>query len=117
MQATVTPVLLNLLISVYYFGFDESTLNTTTRRGLDAYASSLRSSPRNIRVEGHADERGTREYNIALGERRAKAIADYLVASGVSARRIEVISYGEERPAVNGSTRASWQQNRRVEIK
>lgn len=105
------------LESVFYFDFDESTLTASTRAALDAYAAVLRSSPRNIRLEGHADERGTREYNIALGERRAKAVADYLIASGVSASRIETISYGEERPAVNASNARAWAQNRRVELK
>jgi peptidoglycan-associated lipoprotein len=105
------------LESVFYFEFDESTLTASTRAALDAYAAVLRSSPRNIRLEGHADERGTREYNIALGERRAKSVADYLIASGVSASRIETISYGEERPAVSASTPSAWAQNRRVELK
>jgi len=105
------------LESTFYFEFDESTLTASTRAALDAYAAVLRSSPRNIRLEGHADERGTREYNIALGERRAKSVADYLIASGVSASRIETISYGEERPAVSASTPSAWAQNRRVELK
>ncbi len=105
------------LESVFYFDFDESTLTPDTRAALDAYAAVLRSSPRNIRLEGHADERGTREYNIALGERRAKSVADYLIASGVSASRIETISYGEERPAVNASNESAWAMNRRVELK
>lgn len=105
------------LTSVFYFEFDKSSLTAETRRDLDAYASALRASPRNIRLEGHADERGTREYNIALGERRAKSVADYLISSGVSASRIETISYGEERPAVNASNRDAWAKNRRVELK
>lgn len=105
------------LENVFYFEFDKSTLTAQARRQLDAYATALRTSPRNIRLEGHADERGTREYNIALGERRAKSVADYLIGSGVSASRIEVISYGEERPAVNGSVNSAWQKNRRVELK
>ncbi len=105
------------LNSVFYFEFDKSSLTAETQRDLDAYARALRESPRNIRLEGHADERGTREYNIALGERRAKAVADYLMNSGVSAGNIETISYGEERPAVNGSNSSAWAQNRRVELK
>lgn len=102
---------------VLYFEFDKSTLTAETRRDLDGCARALRASPRNIRLEGHADERGTREYNIALGERRAKSVADYLISSGVSASRIETISYGEERPAVSGSNNSAWQKNRRVELK
>lgn len=107
----------NCLDSILYFEFDKSTLTAQTRRDLDACAIALRASPRNIRLEGHADERGTREYNIALGERRAKSVADYLISSGVAARRIETISYGEERPAVSGSSNSAWQKNRRVELK
>ena len=105
------------LNKVFYFEFDKSALTAETRRDLDAYAAVLKASPRNIRLEGHADERGTREYNIALGERRAKAVADYLIASGVSASTIETISYGEERPATSASNSAAWAQNRRVELK
>ena len=64
-------------------------------------------------VEGHADERGTREYNLALGERRANAVKDFLVAQGIQASRLKTISYGKERPAVLGSNEAAWAQNRR----
>ena len=105
------------LSSVLYFEFDKSSLTAETRRDLDACAEALRASPRSIRLEGHADERGTREYNIALGERRAKSVADYLIGSGVSAGRVETISYGEERPAVAGSDSSAWQKNRRVELR
>jgi peptidoglycan-associated lipoprotein len=66
-----------------------------------------------ITVEGHADERGTREYNLALGERRANSVKNYLTSLGVAAKRIETISYGKERPAVMGSNESSWSQNRR----
>ena len=69
-----------------------------------------------IRLEGHADERGTREYNLALGERRANAVRAYLVAQGASRSQIEVISYGEEKPANSGHNESSWAENRRVEI-
>jgi peptidoglycan-associated lipoprotein len=68
-------------------------------------------------LEGHTDERGTREYNLALGERRANAVRDYMVASGVPGYRIETISYGEENPVAYGSGESSWSKNRRVEIK
>ena len=105
------------LETVFYFDFDTSSLSFEARSSLDAWAASLTSNPRDIRLEGHADERGTREYNIALGLRRAKAISDYLISSGVSARLIEVISYGEERPAVPGSGDSAWSRNRRVELK
>ena len=103
--------------AVYYFEFDKSSLTAEARRDLDACAADLRSSPRDIRLEGHGDERGTREYNIALGERRAKAVSDYLVSSGVSRGSIETISYGEENAAVSGDNEAAWSKNRRVELK
>ena len=70
-----------------------------------------------LRLEGHADERGSREYNMALGERRANAVRDFLVLQGVDASIIETISYGEERPAETGSYESSWSANRRVELK
>ncbi len=100
-----------------YFGFDLSTLSPQTRAALTRVAAALRTTTGDIRVEGHADERGTREYNIALAERRAKTAADFLVLQGVSSSRIETISYGEERPAANGTGERVWSQNRRVEIK
>ncbi len=105
------------LETVFYFDLDESTLTSATRAALDAQAAALRNSSGSIRLEGHADERGSREYNLALGERRAKAVADYLAIQGVSRSRIEVISYGEERPVSLRSDEAAWAQNRRVELK
>jgi len=105
------------LVSVFYFDFDQSSLTYEARAALDAYAAVLRDNPRAIRLEGHADERGTREYNIALGERRAQSVADYLTTSGVSSSLIETVSYGEERPAVPGTGDSAWSQNRRVELK
>jgi peptidoglycan-associated lipoprotein len=103
--------------AIVYFGFDLSTLTPQARASLTRVAAALRTSTGNVRVEGHADERGTREYNIALGERRANAVRDFLVLQGVSASRLETISYGEERPAVSGTGEQVWSQNRRVEIK
>lgn len=105
------------LENVFYFDFDQSTLSSATRAALDAQASYLRGNSSAVRLEGHADERGSREYNLALGERRAKAVADYLAIQGVSRARIEVVSYGEERPVALGSDDASWAANRRVELK
>ncbi|MEQ8955609.1 MAG: OmpA family protein, partial [Gammaproteobacteria bacterium] len=69
-----------------------------------------------IRLEGHADERGTREYNLALGERRANGIMNYFIVNGASRTQVEVVSYGEERPAAQGQTEAAYARNRRVEI-
>ena len=103
--------------TVLYFDFDLSSLTPQARAALNRIAAALRESTGDIRVEGHADERGTREYNIALAERRANAVADFLMLQGVSASRIETISYGEERPAASGTGERTWSLNRRVEIK
>jgi peptidoglycan-associated lipoprotein len=103
--------------TVFYFAFDKSLLQAESRNALLEQALVMRSNSRSIRLEGHADERGTREYNMALGERRALAVKEFLVFQGISANRIEVISYGEERPAAYGSNEQSWQLNRRVELK
>ena len=105
------------LATVFYFDFDQSLLSQETRSLLVAHANYLKSNPRAVRLEGHADERGTREYNMALGERRARAVRDFLVLQGVDPGMIEVVSYGEEYPAVMGSTEASYSKNRRVELK
>ena len=100
---------------VFYFDFDQAIVKRSGHAELDKHAKALMQD-RSIRVrlEGHADERGTREYNLALGERRANALRAYLVAQGVSRAQIEVISYGEEKPAVLGGGESSWAQNRRV---
>lgn len=105
------------LKTVFYFEFDSSNLTAEARRNLDAQIAFLKDSVGTIRLEGHADERGTREYNIALGERRAQAVADYMVLNGISRYRIETVSYGEERPVAFGQGESAWSQNRRVELK
>jgi peptidoglycan-associated lipoprotein len=97
-----------------FFAYDKSDLSGDARRTLDRQAAWLKQwSNQRLTVEGHCDERGTREYNLALGERRANAVKDYLVASGVSASRLSTISYGKERPVVLGNNEAAWAQNRR----
>ena len=97
-----------------FFATNESILTTRSRDTLRKQATWLRkNSDINIVVEGHADERGTREYNLALGERRANAVKDYLMTYGISASRISVISYGKERPVNTESTPLAWSQNRR----
>ncbi|MEM7570506.1 MAG: peptidoglycan-associated lipoprotein Pal [Pseudomonadota bacterium] len=97
-----------------FFAFDSSALSADARETLTRQANWLRSYPAvTIRVEGHADERGTREYNLALGARRAAAVKNYLAALGVSAGRVDTISYGKERPAVLGSGPSVWSKNRR----
>ncbi|MGH1471488.1 MAG: peptidoglycan-associated lipoprotein Pal [Cellvibrionaceae bacterium] len=103
--------------TVFYFDFDQSVLKPASRAALSAHAEYLKGNSQSVRLEGHADERGTREYNMALGERRANAAADYLVLQGISRSRIETISYGEEQPARLGSSESSWSMNRRVELK
>ena len=98
-----------------YFAFDSYSLDALAQRTLDRQASVLlKSGSIPATVEGHADERGTREYNLALGERRASSVKDYLVASGITPGRIRTISYGEERPAAFGSSEADWAKNRRA---
>ncbi|MBT4161722.1 MAG: peptidoglycan-associated lipoprotein Pal [Gammaproteobacteria bacterium] len=106
-----------MLNGVFYFDFDQAIVKRSGHGELDKHASVL-SGDRYIRVrlEGHADERGTREYNLALGERRANAVRAYLVAQGASRSQIEVISYGEEKPDNTGHNESAWAQNRRVEI-
>ena len=97
-----------------FFATNESVLTTASRDTLRKQATWLRSNSEiNVVLEGHADERGTREYNLALGERRANAAKDYLMTYGVSANRISVISYGKERPVDAGSNPLSWSKNRR----
>ncbi len=97
-----------------FFATNKSVLTTASRDTLRKQAAWLRKNGDiNITVEGHADERGTREYNLALGERRANAAKDYLMTYGVSSDRITVISYGKERPVDSGSNPLSWSKNRR----
>ena len=102
---------------VFYFDFDVSEFRPADRKVLGFHAKDLAANSRKrIRLEGHADERGTREYNLALGERRAEAIQNYLIVNGASRSQIEIVSYGEERPAERGSNDRAYQQNRRVQI-
>ena len=100
-----------------FFDFDRSDLREDARQTLQAKAEALRQFPDiRIRIEGHADERGTVEYNLALGERRADAARAYLIDLGIDSDRMTTISYGEERPAVDGHNEAAWSQNRRDEF-
>lgn len=103
--------------AIFYFAFDTATLDSQTRAALDAQIGILKDTVGTIRLEGHADERGTREYNIALAERRAVAIANYMALNGIPRYRIETVSYGEERPVAFGQDEESWALNRRVELK
>ena len=97
-----------------FFATNESVLTTASRETLRKQAAWLRKNSKiTIVLEGHADERGTREYNLALGERRANAAKDYLMSQGISANRITTISFGKEKPVVNASNDKAWAQNRR----
>ena len=103
---------------VIYFDFDKSTVRPEFRGIIAAHAAYMTAhTSARVTLEGHADERGTREYNIALGERRANSVRDYMVANGISSFRIESVSYGEEQPVAYGSGESNWAQNRRVELK
>jgi peptidoglycan-associated lipoprotein len=98
-----------------YFGTDSHTLDAEARAVLDTQATWLtRNSGIRVTVEGHADERGTREYNLALGDRRANAAKNYLAGRGIAASRMNVISWGKERPTAEGSDERAWAQNRRA---
>jgi peptidoglycan-associated lipoprotein len=100
-----------------FFDFDRYAIRTDAARTLDTNIAWLKSNPAAlILIEGHCDERGTNAYNLVLGERRAKATQDYLVARGVAAARITIISYGEERPACAARNEACWAQNRRAHL-
>jgi peptidoglycan-associated lipoprotein len=103
--------------NVFYFEYDSSNLTPEAINAVNAHIAVLQQNNENVKLEGHTDERGTREYNMALGERRANAVRDYMVANGISSFRIESISFGEERPIAYGSGESNWAQNRRVELK
>ena len=98
-----------------FFATNKSTLTTASRDTLRKQAAWMRAKGKSLSftIEGHADERGTREYNLALGERRANAVKDYLMTYGISGNRLSVISYGKERPVNSGSNPLAWSQNRR----
>ncbi len=106
-----------LRTTIFYFDFDVAEFKADDRDTLSYHARNLAANPdRRIRLEGHADERGTREYNLALGERRANGILNYLIVNGASRAQVEVVSYGEERPAESGQSEQAYSMNRRVEI-
>ena len=97
-----------------FFASNKSTLTTAARDTLRKQAAWMRKKSKlTFTIEGHADERGTREYNLAIGERRANAVKDYLMTYGISSNRLSVISYGKERPVNSGSNPLAWSQNRR----
>jgi peptidoglycan-associated lipoprotein len=103
--------------TLFFFGFDKSDLAQESLDDLDAHAKYLAANgSAKVRLEGHADERGTRAYNLALGERRANSVARYLVIQGVNRSQIETVSYGEERPLSLSRDDTGWSRNRRVEL-
>jgi len=118
MNALTSAEMADLLrIRVFYFGTNLSDITAQSYGGLNAHARYLTQNPNaRLQLSGHTDERGTREYNLALGERRANAVARYLVSMGVNAGQLSVVSYGKEKPAADGSFESAWAQNRRVEL-
>ncbi len=102
---------------VIYFEYDSSEVTAADRDLVSAHAQYLAKNPdTSVTLEGHADERGSREYNIGLGERRAQAVRSLMAVQGASDSQLKIVSYGEERPATEGQDESSWQQNRRVEL-
>ena len=115
--AEAGPVSSDQATSTVYFAFDDYTLSGETQDQLAALANYLKqNSGAVVQVEGHCDERGSIEYNLALGQRRAASVKDYLVQMGVDSARVTTISYGEERPADEGHNEESWSKNRRAEF-
>ena len=124
-QSQVTPVDLtkpggaaaNALPKVIYFDFDSFVVKDEFRGAIDAYAKALSADrKKRLAIEGHTDERGGREYNLALGQKRAEAVQKSLALLGASDAQIEAVSFGKERPAVQGSDEAAWAKNRRAEL-
>jgi peptidoglycan-associated lipoprotein len=114
MNQAVSEIESNLV----YFEFDSFELKPESRTTLQRKAEYLKSYPAlSLTIEGHCDERGTEEYNLALGQRRAQATADFLVLLGIDAARLKTVSFGEERPAVMESNEAAWAKNRRAEFR
>ena len=106
------------LEAMVFFDYDVSEIRSDMQQLMRQKAAILRASPQvQIRIEGHADERGSTEYNLALGNRRAEAIRDFLTGFGLSESRFEITSFGEDRPLANGSGEAAWQRNRRGEFR
>lgn len=103
--------------STIYFAYDSSELDAESQAVAEAHASYMRDNSSRVVLEGHADERGTREYNLALGERRAQSVASVFEALGVNMGNIENVSYGEENPVAEGHDESAWRLNRRVEIR
>tara|TARA_B100000945_G_C19942720_1_gene394772 strand:+ start:61 stop:540 length:480 start_codon:yes stop_codon:yes gene_type:complete len=114
-QANLQAYLQNEIGDRVYFETDKHNISSSSAFTLESQANWLKSTPGfQLLIEGHCDERGTREYNLALGERRGNAVKEFLESLGVDPGRLTVISYGKERPAAEGSTSESWSENRRA---
>lgn len=114
-EVVMPPPPVEIVLATVYFEFDKHKLDSDARGLLSANARVMKDNEDvMILVEGHCDERGSEEYNLALGEKRANSVKDYLVDLGVSDTRIQTLSYGEERPAMTGSSESSWSLNRRA---
>jgi peptidoglycan-associated lipoprotein len=116
-EATEEPVAVGIELGTAYFDYDRAEVRTDQRDVLRANAEILMSGGGGAIVEGHADERGSEEYNLALGERRAEAVRKYMTALGVSRSNLRVVSYGEAKPAVSGHDESTWRLNRRAEFR
>ena len=117
-EPTIDELNARRLLGTVYFEYDSDELGEVARSTLQDNARWLRENPtRAIRVEGHCDERGNEEYNLALGERRAHAVKEYLANLGVSSSQLRVVSYGEAKPAVMGHNESAWKYNRRTEFR
>jgi peptidoglycan-associated lipoprotein len=116
-EVTIQPASAPSLEPVY-FGMDQAVLRASARASLETRAVAIRQHPEwgVVTIQGHCDERGSNEYNLALGERRAGAVKRYLVDLGVPASRLETVTYGESRPAVSGHNETAWRYNRRSEL-
>lgn len=99
------------------FSYDRFSLSSNSRSEISSLAMIIKENNLNVRIEGHCDERGTREYNLALGERRANSVSEILIINGVSKSKIKTVSYGEEKPINNRSNEKAWSENRRAVIK
>jgi len=107
-----------IVVETVYFDFDQNALTVETQASLKKALEILKASPKAIvQIEGHCDERGTVEYNLALGERRAQAVQKYLIGLGIDGKRLPTISYGEEKPAEKGTGEKVWEKNRRAAFK
>lgn len=115
--ATPPPAATSFAPETVYFAFDDYTLNMDAQGSLQKMADQLKNSQGSVvQIEGHCDERGSIEYNLALGERRAQSVKNYLTQLGIDAARLSTISYGEEKPATDGHDETAWSKNRRAEF-